>query len=86
MILLATQLPCVVVWLALWRQAREQVSPFFAFVSDIRKINYPFNAIESLRIESGALWLPWDDPACASGKPSLIFRRTGCAAGPGPLF
>jgi hypothetical protein len=85
-ILLATQLPCVAIWRVLWRQAREQVSPFFAFVPDIRKINYPSNAIESLPIESGALWLPWDDPACASRKPSLIFRRTGCAAGLGPMF
>ncbi|WP_323072406.1 IS256 family transposase [Mycetohabitans endofungorum] len=36
---------------ALWRRAWEQVTPFFAFAPDIRKIIYTTNSIESLHMQ-----------------------------------
>lgn len=36
---------------ALWRRARDQLTPFYAFVLDIRKIVYTTNAIESLHMQ-----------------------------------
>lgn len=31
-----------------WRRAREEVSPFFAFSPEIRRVIYMMNAVESL--------------------------------------
>jgi putative transposase len=69
----------------LWRRAREQVIPFFAFAPDICKIIYTTNSIESLHMQLREIikapgHLPSDEAAL---KLIWLARRSVVAKRPG---